>query len=323
VLLILRRRSPGAPACDRLVSWIVVALALAIGLPWLDVANPQGLAFRIRIAAFVPLALASAIALGSLRLPALVRDATGAALALVLVVIAGQQPRTEGEVVTHPALVSAAIAVADYAPPGATLIVPERHIEFMIAWYARVPVAAHPDQIPYTRRVRAMPLHFIGADSELDRALDAARKEPGLAPPIGVHGRHPNGRRSSGYCVILLRSPRSSSFLVEATRIVLSLPVITSVSIALPITVTWLPLIDTFVHSPTTSLIGWPPVTSARPCWHSIVAGTHAWIPGTSEAASMHATASGCAAPHCSMSSIGTFPAASSSFSADAPETSK
>jgi hypothetical protein len=36
-------------------------------------------------------------------------------------------------------------------------------------------------------------LHFIGEGSALDQALMAARAEPSLAPPVGVHPRHPNG----------------------------------------------------------------------------------------------------------------------------------
>jgi hypothetical protein len=57
----------------------------------------------------------------------------------------------------------------------------------------RAPVRLRPDAIPPAHRVRLMPLAFIGAGSPLDHALDAARAEPQLAPPIGVHPLHPDG----------------------------------------------------------------------------------------------------------------------------------
>jgi hypothetical protein len=38
-----------------------------------------------------------------------------------------------------------------------------------------------------------LPLHFIGEGSALDRALIAARAQPQLVPPLGLHPRHPNG----------------------------------------------------------------------------------------------------------------------------------
>jgi hypothetical protein len=101
-------------------------------------------------------------------------------------------------IVTHPALVTAAEALSGEVPPGAMLIVPERHIAFMVAWYTRAPVALRPDGVPPAQRYRLLPLHFIRAGSALDRQLLAARALAGEAggPPIaprGVHPRHPNG----------------------------------------------------------------------------------------------------------------------------------
>jgi hypothetical protein len=94
---------------------------------------------------------------------------------------------------THPALVTAAEALTSRVPPGATLIIPERHIAFLVAWYTRAPVALRPDAIAPALRYRLLPLHFIGAGSALDRALLAARAEPALIPPLGVHPLDPNG----------------------------------------------------------------------------------------------------------------------------------
>ena len=208
------RRQGGSRALgERAAMWGVIGLGLVIGLPWLAVSDPQGLGFRLRLAAFVPLALCGAIVTGAVvdavlawlprrgrdgdhattsQLPQLVRDAGLAALALVIAVCPHGRP-TEGMVVAHPAMVSAVMASARQIPPGATVIVPERHILFMIAWYARAKVSLTPDAVPYAERVRMMPLAFIGKDSPLDAALDRARAEPGIAPPLGFHPRYRNG----------------------------------------------------------------------------------------------------------------------------------
>jgi len=78
------------------------------------------------------------------------------------------------------------------------VIVPERHILFMVAWYARAKVSLDPTRVPYADRVRMMPLAFIGFadDSPLGQMLDLARRsEPaqGRAPPLSFHPRHRNG----------------------------------------------------------------------------------------------------------------------------------
>jgi hypothetical protein len=54
-------------------------------------------------------------------------------------------------------------------------------------------VSLRPEGVPRARRWRVMPLSFIGMGSPLDQALMAARAEPALTPPLGVHPRHPNG----------------------------------------------------------------------------------------------------------------------------------
>lgn len=181
--------SPAAAAA----AWPILALAIAIGLPLLAVTDRQGLGFRLRLAAFVPAALAAAVlaraALGRWAHRDLVLGALAVAVALA------RQPgdRLDGEIRTHPALVTAAEALRGRVPPGATLIVPERHIAFLVAWYTGADVAIRPERVPPDRRYRLLPLHFIGAGSPLDRALIAARAEPSLTPPLGLHPNHPDG----------------------------------------------------------------------------------------------------------------------------------
>jgi hypothetical protein len=194
--IVALRLTPGKPRAlgERAAMWIVIAFGLAIALPWLAVSDPQGLGFRLRLAAFVPLALCAAIAVSAAvaKLPHLVRDGGLAALALVIAISPHGTPN-EGMVVAHPAMVSAVMASTRQIPPGATVIVPERHILFMVAWYTRAKVSLTPDAIPYAERVRMMPLAFIGRDSPLEAALDRARTEPGVTPPLGFHPRYRNG----------------------------------------------------------------------------------------------------------------------------------
>jgi hypothetical protein len=181
--------SPAAVAAAR----PILALAIAIGLPLLAVTDRQGLGFRLRIAAFVPAALSAAVLARAALGRWAHRDAAVAALALVLAVARQPGDRIGVEIFTHPALVTAAQALRGRVPPGATLIVPERHIAFLVAWYTGAEVAIRPERVPPARRYRLLPLHFVGDGSPLDRALLAARAEPSLIPPLGLHPDHPDG----------------------------------------------------------------------------------------------------------------------------------
>jgi hypothetical protein len=186
-------RATALPSAVKAAAWPILLLTIAVGLPFLDVTDRQGVGFRLRIAAFVPAALSAAIATRAVLPSALRRDRVLAAVALVLAVLRQPGTHIKGTVITHPALVAAAQALVGHVPADTTLIIPERHIAFMVAWYTGAPIAIRPDRIPKAQRARLLPLHFIRADSALDRALLAARAEPSLAPPIGFHPRHPNG----------------------------------------------------------------------------------------------------------------------------------
>ena len=185
-----------------LVALAIAALGIVLAIPWLDVSDPQGLAFRARVIAFVPLALSAAVVAGELaawgqrarptdtRVP----RAVLAALALVAAVLAVRafRERRDGRILAHPALVAGVLAATDQIPAGATVIVPERHIAFMLAYLDRADVSLRPERVPYAHRVRLMPLAFMNQD--LQAALDAARTDPAVAsPPIGLHPRHRNG----------------------------------------------------------------------------------------------------------------------------------
>ena len=175
----------------RAFAWVVVGLAFVIAIPWLDVTDPQGLGFRLRVTTFVPMALCAAICAGEL-LRYAKHELVLVAIAAAILLVQLRRDRAEGEVLTHPALAAAVMAATDQLPTGKTVIVPERHILFMVDWYTRADVSLRPEPILYAQRVRLFGLVFIGgAKSPLDHALDAARDQP--EPPIGLHPRYRNG----------------------------------------------------------------------------------------------------------------------------------
>ena len=192
-----RRAFPGETA----VACTVIAFAIAIAWPRLDVTDAQGLGFRLRVAAYVPMALAAAIVAGRLLSRIKHRDFI---LAIVAVVLATRTPghRDEGRIQAHPAMVAAIYALANHVrganasesveiPRADTIIVPERHIVFMVAWYTRANVRIRPEAVAPEHRWRLMPLAWTGMGSALDKALLEARNGP--RPPLGLHPRHPNG----------------------------------------------------------------------------------------------------------------------------------
>lgn len=178
---------------ERAIAWGFVVLGVGIALPWLAVEDSNGLGFRLRVTAFVPLAICAALVASAIArlLDGWQRNAMLVALALA-VVIRARHPRHEGLVLAHPSLVSALLAAK--IPADTTVIVPEHHVMFMVAWYTRAPVSLRPERIPYARRMRLLPYAFIGMGSPLDEAIDAARRDGRVAaPPLGLHPRHRNG----------------------------------------------------------------------------------------------------------------------------------
>jgi hypothetical protein len=190
VAVALLRRSP-ARAAERAMIAALAALSIGVALPWLDVADAQGLPFRLRLVAFVPLALLVA-AIGGAAVPARWRTIALAAIAVIVAIV---QPRSRGDgvVVTHPAMVAGVQAMRGAVATGDVVITSERHIAFMVAWYTRADVRLRPEAVPPERRWRLMPLAFIGEGTPLAKALAAARAEPSLIPPRGLHPRHVDG----------------------------------------------------------------------------------------------------------------------------------
>ena len=186
-------RAEGVPA-ERALVWSAFALVVLTAWPWLDVADPDALGFRLRVAAFAPASIVAAAAVG--RLVASLEPAwrlVAVAPALAAWVAVRPPAPTEGMVKTEVPMVAATAAIVGALPADAVIISAERHLGFQAVWFARVPLRLRPERVPRERRWRMIPLGIIGHDSPLDRALRDARAQRDLVPPIGLHPNHPNG----------------------------------------------------------------------------------------------------------------------------------
>ncbi|MEZ4364739.1 MAG: glycosyltransferase family 39 protein [Kofleriaceae bacterium] len=200
-LLAWRWRHLEAPR--RALALTVIAFGLGLALPWLAVDDPEGLGFRLRLVAYVPLALNAALVIGLVAdlvtgwRPQVVRG-RGVALAAVAAVaiawtLSRPAERREGVVFPDAPMIAAIGAATAYLPPDAIVVVSERFIGFMATYYTEHRVRLRPEVVPVERRWRLITGNFIARHRGLDDALEAARAEPTLTPPRGLHPRHPSG----------------------------------------------------------------------------------------------------------------------------------
>jgi hypothetical protein len=179
---------------DRAFALGPLFLALVAALPFLDVSDPQGLAFRLRLSSFVALALAAAMLVGLVlgrMSPARVGLVTVSfALAFMLARPTGAR---EGVVDVHPAMQAGMRALDGLVPDGDVIIVPERHLMFMAAWYSGRATRLRPEPVAPARRWRLLPRAYIS--DELGHLMDRARTllPASLARPRGLHPGHENG----------------------------------------------------------------------------------------------------------------------------------
>lgn len=191
--LALSRRPADGPRLPPLALGFA-AFGVFLGMPWLDIGDDQGLAYRLRLCACVALAPASAMV--AARLVERWRPArrTGA-LALVtgLVLLLRPWASEEGVVKAHPAMVLATSRLAGALPAGATVVVPERHTAFMTAFHTRAQVRLRPATTAGGPSFRMLPGAAIRPG--LWAALDHLRAHPtpGVAPSLDLHALHPNG----------------------------------------------------------------------------------------------------------------------------------
>ncbi|HEU5060825.1 MAG TPA: glycosyltransferase family 39 protein [Kofleriaceae bacterium] len=187
-----------APLRDRAFGLGPAAWAVLFALPWIDAGDPDGLAFRVRLLSFAPLALAAPL----LAAHALARlDATWRMTVVMLATgIALYRPgRYEAPVVrADPDLAAAVAAAKGRVPAGDMIVSPERHLVFMTVWYTGVEARLDPESVPPARRWRLIPMSYMS--ESLVRALDDARAGEDVAPPISLHRGNRNG-------LVLLREP--------------------------------------------------------------------------------------------------------------------
>jgi hypothetical protein len=195
VLAALARRVPAlaseVPLADRALGMGAAAWAVLFALPWIDASDPDGLAFRVRLLSFAPLALAAPL----LAAHALARlDASWRMTAVMLATgLALYRPgRYEAPVVrADPDLVAAVARAKGQVPAGDLIVTPERQILFMTVWFTGVETRLDPASVPAARRWRLIPMAYMSA--ALIRALDGARAAPGVTPPRALHAGNPNG----------------------------------------------------------------------------------------------------------------------------------
>jgi hypothetical protein len=173
-----------------------VAFAIFQSLPWINIADDQGLGPRLRLCACIALAPCAALVADRVQQKLRTRDWVPIvmhSLTVAFIVLLRPWTSAEGVVQAHPAMVEATRRVAGAVPSGAIVVVPERHITFMARWYARVDARLRPPQACGDRCYRLMPGAAIRPS--LWSALIELRTHPltGIAPSIDLHPLHPNG----------------------------------------------------------------------------------------------------------------------------------
>ena len=160
-------------------------LALVAAIPWIDVADPGGPGFRLRLLAFFPLALLVAAPGAALASRFGANTVAAAALGLAGFLIAFRPAIYRPPVVEqHPAMVAAVRAAADHVPATGVVITPERRLVFAYTYLTGGRAAQHPGADP---RWRLVPLAYM--TPALVTAIDQTRKQaPASVPrPISLH----------------------------------------------------------------------------------------------------------------------------------------
>lgn len=189
------------PGPRRALAIAAAVLGVALAVPWLAVDDPDGLGFRLRLIAFVPLALSAATvagAIGDLARPRLPERAAPIALAVVAItavawVAARPIDRRQGVVFPDADMAAAIGAAGAYVPEGDLIITPERLVGFMATYYTGREVHLRPEPYPAERRWRLVTQSFLLRHRGLLAAVADARREPSLTPPRGLHPNHPDG----------------------------------------------------------------------------------------------------------------------------------
>lgn len=184
-----RERLAGVSAAHRSFALGLAVLALVIAVPWINVSDPNGLGFRLRLIAFIPLALGAAVVVGvatSWLAPA-TRGALIVGIAAGWLFTRPMQATEEGVVRAHPAMISAVASMKDVVPSSDVVIVPERQVMFMVAWYADARARLSASPVPVERRWRLVTYHYAGPALKGALARVASEAPPEIVRPLGLH----------------------------------------------------------------------------------------------------------------------------------------
>ncbi|MFY1829261.1 hypothetical protein ACN47A_25310 [Myxococcus fulvus] len=179
------RREGGEERSPVVVGFVLLCVLLA--LPWLNVEDRQGLAMRLRLTAFLPLAVFSGLLFAQMLefVPEKMRALVCAASVATLLLVRPSQPR-DGTVIVMEDRAGAARELEGVIPSGALVITTDRHLAFMTTWHTRasarksVPLRIEPER---TYRLMAM----AAVDGPFWDALDSCRSatwEPGEVPRV-------------------------------------------------------------------------------------------------------------------------------------------
>ena len=187
------------PANVRALGFTVAGLGLALALPWLDVSSADGLGFRMRLIAYLPWALCTAIVVGAgLRTLSKLPPRTTTIVTTIVVIaslvfaVTRKQNRREGVVFTDEHMVSAISAANAYLGKS-YVIVTDRHIGFMTQYYGETDAHLVAEPFPAKTTWRLLTGNFISRNAGLRDVIRQAQNAEGVAPPIGVHPLHPMG----------------------------------------------------------------------------------------------------------------------------------
>ncbi|MBT8491633.1 MAG: hypothetical protein KJO07_01125 [Deltaproteobacteria bacterium] len=166
--------------------------ALIIALPFVNVADTNGLGPRLRLLAFIPGALCTAAALDAAS-----RRLTWLGPAVFLGIVAGlvfARPRAPGDgvVVPHPQMLRALALMPDsLIGPQTVVIIPDRQLVFASVWMHRVESRRRPEGTEPQRRVRLLPAW--ATTPELVSAIRSATAQPapGVPAPVALDPGQP------------------------------------------------------------------------------------------------------------------------------------
>ena len=161
-------------------------LALVVAVPVLDVTDPNGLGFRLRLLSFVALVVLAGPVLSRVLASLSGMQRAAACFALAGFVVAFHRaPESEVVVVQHPALVVAVKTAAAHVGPDDLVITPERRLAFMTTWFTRAAAQTAQPAEPREGTWRLLPLPYLGHRAIRDEL--AAARSSGAA----VHSLHP------------------------------------------------------------------------------------------------------------------------------------